>query len=214
MSLFVTFEGGEGSGKSTVLKKVDALLREEGYETVLSREPGGTPISEEIRNVILDRKNTNMDPRTEALLYAASRRQHLVEKIWPALKEGKIVLCDRFLDSSLAYQGGARGLGIDEVLKVNEYATEGTLPDLTILFDIEPEKGLARIAANQGREVNRLDLEKLSFHEGVRATFQSLAQRFPNRYVIIDASQPLENVVSNAYKAIKADYECQTLLRR
>ncbi len=204
MSLFVTFEGGEGSGKSTVLKKVDALLREAGYETVLSREPGGTPISEEIRNVILDRKNTNMDPRTEALLYAASRRQHLVEKIWPALKEGKIVLCDRFLDSSLAYQGGARGLGIDEILKVNEYATEGTLPDLTILFDIEPEKGLARIAANQGREVNRLDLEKLSFHEGVRATFQSLAQRFPNRYVVIDASQPLENVVTNAYKAIKS----------
>ncbi len=204
MSLFVTFEGGEGSGKSTVLKKVDALLREAGYETVLSREPGGTPISEEIRTVILDRKNTNMDPRTEALLYAASRRQHLVEKIWPALKEGKIVLCDRFLDSSLAYQGGARGLGIDEILKVNEYATEGTLPDLTILFDIEPEKGLARIAANQGREVNRLDLEKLSFHEGVRATFQSLAQRFPNRYVVIDASQPLENVVSNAYKAIKS----------
>lgn len=204
MSLFVTFEGGEGSGKSTVLKKVDALLREEGYETVLSREPGGTPISEEIRNVILDRKNTNMDPRTEALLYAASRRQHLVEKIWPALKEGKIVLCDRFLDSSLAYQGGARGLGIDEILKVNEYATEGTLPDLTILFDIEPEKGLARIAANQGREVNRLDLEKISFHEGVRATFQSLAKRFPDRYVVIDASQSLENVVSDAYKAIKS----------
>lgn len=204
MSLFVTFEGGEGSGKSTVLKKVDALLREEGYETVLSREPGGTPISEEIRNVILDRKNTNMEPRTEALLYAASRRQHLVEKIWPALKEGKIVLCDRFLDSSLAYQGGARGLGIDEILKVNEYATEGTLPDLTILFDIEPEKGLARIAANQGREVNRLDLEKISFHEGVRATFQSLAKRFPDRYVVIDASQSLENVVSDAYKAIKS----------
>ena len=204
MSLFVTFEGGEGSGKSTVLKRVDALLREEGYETVLSREPGGTPISEEIRNVILDRKNTNMDPRTEALLYAASRRQHLVEKIWPALKEGKIVLCDRFLDSSLAYQGGARGLGIDEILKVNEYATEGTLPDLTILFDIEPEKGLARIAANQGREVNRLDLEKISFHEGVRATFQSLAKRFPERYVVIDASQSLENVVSDAYKAIKS----------
>ena len=204
MSLFVTFEGGEGSGKSTVLKKVDTLLREEGYETVLSREPGGTPISEEIRNVILDRKNTNMDPRTEALLYAASRRQHLVEKIWPALKEGKIVLCDRFLDSSLAYQGGARGLGIDEILKVNEYATEGTLPDLTILFDIEPEKGLARIAANQGREVNRLDLEKISFHEGVRATFQSLAKRFPDRYVVIDASQSLENVVSDAYKAIKS----------
>ncbi len=204
MSIFVTFEGGEGSGKSTVLKKVDALLREEGYQTVVSREPGGTPISEEIRNVILDRKNTNMDPRTEALLYAASRRQHLVEKIWPALKEGKIVLCDRFLDSSLAYQGGARGLGIDEILKVNEYATEGTMPDLTILFDIEPKKGLERIAANQGREVNRLDLEKMSFHEGVRATFQSLAKRFPERYVVIDASQALDDVVKDAYNAIKS----------
>lgn len=204
MSIFVTFEGGEGSGKSTVLKKIDALLKEEGYQTVVSREPGGTPISEEIRNVILDRKNTNMDPRTEALLYAASRRQHLVEKIWPALKEGKIVLCDRFLDSSLAYQGGARGLGIDEILKVNEYATEGTMPNLTLLFDIEPEKGLARIAANQGREVNRLDLEKMSFHEGVRATFQSLAKRFPDRYVVIDASQALDDVVKDAYKAIKS----------
>lgn len=204
MSIFVTFEGGEGSGKSTVLKKVDALLREEGYQTIVSREPGGTPISEEIRNVILDRKNTNMDPRTEALLYAASRRQHLVEKIWPALKEGKIVLCDRFLDSSLAYQGGARGLGIDEILKVNEYATEGTMPDLTILFDIEPKKGLERIAANQGREVNRLDLEKMSFHEGVRATFQSLAKRFPDRYVVIDASQDLDDVVKDAYNAIKS----------
>lgn len=204
MSLFVTFEGGEGSGKSTVLKKVDSLLRGEGYETVLSREPGGTPISEEIRNVILDRKNTDMDPRTEALLYAASRRQHLVEKIWPALKEGKIVLCDRFLDSSLAYQGGARGLGIDEILKMNEYATEGTLPGLTILFDIEPTEGLARIAANQGREVNRLDLEKISFHEGVRKTFRTLAKRFPDRYVVIDASQPLDSVVSDAYKAVKS----------
>lgn len=204
MSIFVTFEGGEGSGKSTVLKKIDALLKEEGYQTVVSREPGGTPISEEIRNVILDRKNTNMDPRTEALLYAASRRQHLVEKIWPALKEGKIVLCDRFLDSSLAYQGGARGLGINEILKVNEYATEGTMPNLTLLFDIEPEKGLARIAANQGREVNRLDLEKMSFHEGVRATFQSLAKRFPDRYVVIDASKALDDVVKDAYKAIKS----------
>lgn len=204
MSIFVTFEGGEGSGKSTVLKRVDSLLKEEGYQTVVSREPGGTPISEEIRGVILDRKNTNMDPRTEALLYAASRRQHLVEKVWPALKEGKIVLCDRFLDSSLAYQGGARGLGIDQILEVNQYATEGFLPALTLLFDIEPAKGLARIAANQGREVNRLDLEKLCFHEGVRATFLSLAKRFSDRYIVLDASLPLEEVVANAYKAIKS----------
>jgi dTMP kinase len=143
-----------------------------------------------------------MDPRTEALLYAASRRQHLVEKVWPALKEGKIVLCDRFLDSSLAYQGGARGLGIDNVLAINMFATEGTYPDLTLLFDLEPEKGLQRIAENKGREVNRLDLEKLTFHKQVRAAFHELAKRYSDRYVIIDASQPLDKVVADAYATI------------
>ena len=132
--------------------------------------------------------------RTEALLYAASRRQHLVEKVWPALKEGKIVICDRYLDSSLAYQGGARGLGVDNVLNINMFATEGTFPDLTLLFDIEPEIGLARIAANANREVNRLDLEKLEFHKTVRNTFLELAKRYPERFVIIDASKSQEEV--------------------
>lgn len=204
MSLFVTFEGGEGSGKSTVLKQVNEILLSEGHSTLLTREPGGTPISEQIRNVILDKANTSMDPRTEALLYAASRRQHLVEKIWPALKEGKIVLCDRFLDSSLAYQGGARGLGMDEILKVNRYATEGQFPDITLFFDLDPSIGLQRIAANAGREVNRLDLERMTFHEKVRASFQKLASLYPERYVTIDASQPLEKVVEDSLKAIKA----------
>lgn len=204
MSLFITFEGGEGSGKSSALRLLQERLSNEGYEIVVTREPGGTPIAEEIRNVILDKKNVAMDPRTEALLYAASRRQHLVEKVWPALKEGKIVLCDRYLDSSLAYQGGARGLGIDQVLAVNMFATEGTFPDLTLLFDIEPEQGLARIAANAGREVNRLDLEKIDFHRGVRATFHEIAARYPERFVIIDASKPLDQVVEDAYQAIKA----------
>ena len=157
-----------------------------------------------IRNVILDKANTSMDPRTEALLYAASRRQHLVEKIWPALKEGKIVLCDRFLDSSLAYQGGARGLGMDEILEVNRYATEGQFPDITLFFDLDPSIGLQRIAANAGREVNRLDLERMTFHEKVRASFQKLASLYPERYVTIDASQPLEKVVEDSLKAIKA----------
>ena len=203
MSLFVTFEGGEGSGKSSALRLIAERLEKEGFPYILTREPGGTPIAEAIRNVILDKANTAMDPRTEALLYAASRRQHLAEKVWPALKEGKIVLCDRYLDSSLAYQGGARGLGIDNILKVNEYATEGTFPDLTLFFDIEPELGLARIAANASREVNRLDLEKMDFHKGVRKTFQELARRFPERYVTIDASKPLQEVVEDAYKAIK-----------
>ena len=202
MSLFITFEGGEGSGKSSALRLIDERLRKDGYETVLTREPGGTPIAEQIRNVILDKGNTAMDSRTEALLYAASRRQHLVEKVWPALKEGKVVLCDRYLDSSLAYQGGARGLGIDNVLGVNMFATEGTFPDLTLLFDIEPELGLQRIAANAAREVNRLDLEKIEFHRGVRKTFLSLAERYPERFVIIDASQPLDKVVEDAYQAI------------
>ncbi|HAS56069.1 MAG TPA: dTMP kinase [Firmicutes bacterium] len=207
MSKFITFEGGEGSGKTTVIKEVAKRLENEGYKLILTREPGGTPIAEEIRNVILDKKNTNMDPRTEALLYAASRRQHLVEKIWPALKRGEIVFCDRYLDSSLAYQGGARGLGIDEVLLINMFATEGSYPNLTLLFDIEPELGLQRINANSNREVNRLDLEKLDFHKKVREYFHLLAKRYPSRYLIIDASKPLNEVIADAYKAIKEEIE-------
>ncbi|MBR6865995.1 MAG: dTMP kinase [Bacilli bacterium] len=201
--MFITFEGGEGAGKSTAIKRIVEKLTSEGYEIVLTREPGGTPIAEEIRNVILDKKNTAMDPRTEALLYAASRRQHLVEKVIPALKEGKLVLCDRFIDSSLAYQGGARGIGIDNVYNMNLFATEGMLPDLTILFDIKPEEGLARIAANSQREVNRLDVEKLAFHNKVRDSFHELAKKFPERFVIIDASKGPDEVFEESYKAIE-----------
>lgn len=201
--MFITFEGGEGAGKSTAIKRIVERLEANGYQIVLTREPGGTPIAEEIRNVILDRKNTNMDPRTEALLYTASRRQHLVEKVIPALKEGKLVLCDRFLDSSLAYQGGARGLGIDNVYNMNLFATEGMLPDLTILFDIEPELGLQRIAANSQREVNRLDVEKMAFHKKVREGFHELVKKFPERIVVVDASKTADEVFEDAYKAIE-----------
>ena len=134
--MFITIEGPEGSGKTTAVDTAVKKLEEMGYQIVRTREPGGTPIAEQIRNVILDKNNTAMDQRTEALLYAASRRQHLVEKVWPALKEGKIVVCDRYLDSSLAYQGGARGLGIDKILSLNQYATDGFYPDLTLLFDL------------------------------------------------------------------------------
>ena len=201
--MFVTFEGGEGSGKSTAIKIIVNKLTKEGHEIVLTREPGGTPISEQIRNVILDKKNTEMDPVTEALLYAASRRQHIVEKIIPSVKEGKIVLCDRYLDSSLAYQGVARKLGVDYVYALNQYATEGLLPDLTILFDLDPEVGLGRISSNSNREVNRLDVEKIEFHHMVRDAFLSLAKRFPDRYVIIDASQKPNKVAQDAYDAIK-----------
>ena len=201
--MFITIEGPEGSGKSSVTKKVAERLEKEGYDIVFTREPGGTDISEQIRNIILDKNNTKMDPMTEAMLYAASRRQHLVEKVWPLSKEGKIVISDRYLDSSLAYQGGARGLGIDNILQLNNFATKGSFPDLTLLFDIDPRIGLKRIAANANREVNRLDLEKIEFHDSVRKTFLSLANRFKDRYVIIDASKPFDEVVEDTYIAIK-----------
>lgn len=200
--MFITLEGPEGSGKTTAVEFAVTRLIEMGYEIVRTREPGGTPIAEQIRNVILDKENTKMDPRTEALLYAASRRQHLVEKVWPAIKEGKIVICDRFLDSSLAYQGGARGLGIEEILNVNLFATENQWPDLTLLFDIDPTIGLARIASNANREVNRLDLEKLDFHNRVRNTFLELSKRYPDRYIVIDASKPKEEVANVTLNAI------------
>ncbi len=202
--MFITFEGPEGSGKTTAVKAAVEKLVALGYEVVQTREPGGTPISEQIRNVILDKSNTTMDPRTEALLYAASRRQHLVEKVWPAIKEGKIVICDRYLDSSLAYQGGARGLGVDNILNINSFATEGTFPDLTLLFDLDPKIGLERISKNANREVNRLDLEKLDFHNKVRQTFLELAKRYPDRYVVIDASKDREEVAQATMDAILA----------
>ena len=200
--MFITLEGPEGSGKTTAVESAVNKLMEMGYQIVRTREPGGTPIAEQIRNVILDKENTAMDPRTEALLYAASRRQHLVEKVWPAIKEGKIVICDRYLDSSLAYQGGARGLGIDNILNINLFATENTWPDLTLLFDIDPKLGLERIAKNANREVNRLDLEKIEFHNLVRQTFLDLAKRFPDRFVIIDASRDRETVAKDTLDAI------------
>ena len=203
MSLFITLEGPEGSGKSSAMAIVYDLLAKDGYQIIKTREPGGTPISEQIRNVILDKENTAMDLRTEALLFAASRRQHLVEKVWPSLKEGKLVFCDRFLDSSLSYQGYARGLGIDNVLNINLFATENTFPNLTLLFDVDVEIGLERIAKNQEREVNRLDVEKLEFHKKVRQGYLELAKRYPERIVIIDASKPLEEVSYSTYTIIK-----------
>ena len=202
--MFITLEGPEGSGKTTAVETAVKKLEEMGYQIVRTREPGGTPIAEQIRNVILDKENTMMDGRTEALLYAAARRQHLVEKVWPATREGKLVICDRYIDSSLAYQGGARGLGIDNIININMFATDNTWPDLTLLFDIEPELGLERIAKNKEREVNRLDLEKLEFHKKVRDTFLLLAKKQPNRFVIIDASKSQEEVADAALKAILA----------
>lgn len=200
--IFITFEGPDGAGKTTVLQMVGEKLAQSGLKVLLTREPGGISISEQIRQVILNKDNTSMDGRTEALLYAAARRQHLVEKVIPALEKGYIVLCDRFIDSSLAYQGYARGLGIKEVLTINEFAIEETMPELTLYFDIEPEEGLKRISTNNSREVNRLDMETLSFHKKVREGYQIVIEQFKDRFFIIDASLPIERVVRIAEEKI------------
>lgn len=199
---FISAEGGEGAGKSTVLHFLMSRLEQSGYEVLATREPGGIDIAEKIRAVILDPEHTQMDGRTEALLYAAARRQHLVEKVIPALKQGKIVLCDRFVDSSLAYQGYARGLGIDEIYRMNQFAMGDCLPQLTLFFDIEPKKGLERIHANSNREKNRLDLEDLRFHEKVYEGYQQLIKKFPDRIRVINADQHLKNVEQDALDCV------------
>lgn len=201
--LFITLEGGEGSGKSTILTNIIEYLEKNNYEVVKTREPGGVRIAEDIRNIILDKKNTNMDGKTEALLYAASRRQHLVEKVIPNLKKGKIVISDRYLDSSLVYQGYARNIGMDEILNINLFAIDKTLPKLTLILDIDPKIGLQRINKNSQREVNRLDLETLEFHNKVRKGYLKLKDLFPERIHIIDASKSIEEVTKNCIEQIE-----------
>lgn len=198
---FITFEGGEGCGKTTLIEKLVVDLEKRGIKTFKTREPGGSKISEEIRNVILNKENTEMDYRTEALLYASSRRQHLVEIVLPAIEKGYLVICDRYLDSSLAYQGYARGLGIDEVYNINLYATQGILPDLTILIDQDPRIGLARIA-NNNRNTDRLDVEKISFHDNVRSGYLEVAKKFPERIKTINGERPLEDVYNDVLKIV------------
>ncbi len=193
--MFISLEGGDGAGKSTAIALLEKRVTEQGLAVLVTREPGGVDIAEQIREVILNRENTKMDGRTEALLYAAARRQHLVEKVIPALEQGKIVLCDRFIDSSLAYQGVARGLPTDEIFAINQFAIQDRMPDLTFYLDVSPEVGLARIEANSNREKNRLDLEKVSFHTRVREGYELLITKFPERIVRINADQPIEQVV-------------------
>lgn len=199
---FITLEGGEGAGKTTVLPLLKERLSNLGYDVLLTREPGGIEIAEKIRDIVLDKNHPEMDRRTEALLFAAARRQHLVQKVLPALKSGKIVVCDRFIDSSLAYQGYASGLDMEEVFLVNQFAIENTMPDLTIFFDISPQQGLERIAANTHRERNRLDLENLAYHERVYTAYRMLLENNAERIKEIDANQTLEQVTDQAMKVI------------
>lgn len=201
--LWITFEGGEGAGKSTVISRLAAALGEIGQDVLVTREPGGVELAEQIRALILDPRHTAMNARTEALLYAAARSQHLTEKIMPALQRGAIVLCDRFVDSSLVYQGFARGLGMDEVWAINRFAIGSSLPDLTLYLDIEPRQGLARIQTDAKREQNRLDLETLDFHHKVREGYLLLKRQHADRIVMIDAGRPLEQVTEEALSHVQ-----------
>ena len=198
---FITFEGGEGSGKTTLIKKLVKDLTDLGINVLSTREPGGSKIAEEIRGIILNVENTEMDYRTEALLYAASRRQHLKEVILPAIQQNMLVICDRYIDSSLAYQGFARGLGIDEVYNINLYATAGLLPDLTILIDERAEVGLQRIKDNN-RDFNRLDLEKINFHEKVRQGYLEVLKKFPERIVKVNGERTIDEVYQDVYNIV------------
>lgn len=179
-----------------MIGRIGSYFEERGIPYVVTREPGGIEIAEKIRSIILDPLHTAMDARTEALLYAAARSQHLAEKVEPALRAGKAVICDRFVDSSLVYQGYARGLGIENVWAINRFAIGDLMPDVTLYLDIEPEVGLARIDAHDGREVNRLDLENLEFHRKVREGYFLLKEQFPERIRVIDASMKQEDVLA------------------
>jgi len=200
---FITFEGTEGSGKTSIITQIENHFKAKGYPVLVTREPGGIRISEKIRDILLDKSHTEMDARTEALLFAASRRQHLVEKIIPALQQGMLVLCDRFVDSSLVYQGIARGLGIDAVFAVNKFAIEDVMPDLTIFIDVTPEVGLARVFKNKNREVNRLDLEKREFHHMIYDGYQQLMRLHPERIRGIAGERPITDVATDAIRLIE-----------
>ncbi|WP_129730977.1 MULTISPECIES: dTMP kinase [Bacillaceae] len=201
--MFITLEGPEGSGKSTLITKLSPLLQERGYKVMVTREPGGIAIAEDIRAILHNKEYTMMDARTEALLFTAARRQHLAEKVIPALREGYIVICDRFVDSSLAYQGYARGLGVEQIWNMNQFAIEDCMPQLTVYLDIEPSVGLERIYQDHNREINRLDLESISFHERVREGYVQLAERFKNRIVTVDAHQPAGIVLEKVLQIIE-----------
>ena len=202
-SYFISFEGPDGSGKSTVLKQVVAQIGPRlKTQYLVTREPGGSKIAEKIRQLILDPVNEEMSAKTEALLYAASRSQHMFETVIPALKAGKVVFSDRFVDSSLAYQGAGRDLGIAAVKQINDFATSKIEPDLTIFLDVKPQIGLDRIAKERAGQEDRLEQEKLIFHQKVYRGYQEVNQAYPKRIVVVNANKPLNLVVEDCVKII------------
>lgn len=196
--LFIAFEGVEGSGKTTQLKLLHDYLVDRGLRVVVTREPGGTAIAERVRGILLDPRAREMDPKTEALLYAASRAQHIAEIVRPALESGSVVLCDRYIDSSLAYQGVARGLGVEDVMRLNVWATDELLPDLVVLLNLDAGTGLARTRGNP----DRIEQEGIAFHRMVGAAYLDLAKAYPSRFVIIDSSLETEKVQTEIQTAV------------
>lgn len=201
--ILISLEGPDGAGKTTVLKEILPEIKKMKRDIISTREPGGVRLAEEIRQLILDPKNTEIDSKTEMLLFAAARRLHMQEKMLPALKAGKVVIVDRFIDSSVAYQGYGRELGVEVVDWLNNFATDGLKPDLTLYFDIDTDVALDRIMSNRADEVNRLDLERAEMHRKVRQGYLKMVEREPQRFVTIDASQSVEKVVSDTIEAIK-----------
>lgn len=202
--LFISIEGPDGAGKTSVINaikpKLEAYFKQEILQT---REPGGSLLAEKIREMILDPNHTEMDERTEALLYAASRRQHLIETIIPALQRGEVILCDRFVDSSLAYQGAGRGIGMEKIQSINDFAIETLRPDITIYLDVDAQVGLNRIAdKNSNRTKDRLELEDISFHNRVREGYLELVEKDPDRFLVIDANQDQETVAQAAWESL------------
>jgi dTMP kinase len=204
--MFITFEGPEGSGKSTQIQRVGAWLREQQRACVVTKEPGGTPISDRIRAILLDSAATGMDAMTELLLYAASRRQHVVEVIRPSLERGQLVLCDRYTDATLAYQGYGRRLDLDRLQTMNAWATDGVKPDLTLLYDLDEETGLQRAhARNADMDVDegRFELEDLRFHRRVREGYLALAAAEPVRFAVVDASGTIDEVFARTLETLR-----------
>lgn len=195
----MTIEGGEGVGKTSSIAHLKERLMQQGLDVIGTREPGGVPIAEKIRDIILDPNDMEMDARTEALLYAAARRQHFVEIVIPALKRGAIVLCDRFIDSSLVYQGYVRGIGMNDVWEINRFAIHNLMPDVTFWLDMDPQIGLDRIANNGLREVNRFDKEQLVFHQAIRDGYRILAKQYSERIVCMDATQTIEKMINQMF---------------
>ena len=199
---FISIEGGDGVGKTTAIKTLEEKLNKNNIKYYLTREPGGSKISESIRNIILDKNNTEEDSKTEALLYAASRRQHLVEIVLPRLEKGELVITDRYIDSSLAYQGYARGIGIKKVLLINTFAIDSYFPDLTFFLDLSPEEGLKRISQNK-REEDRLDKEKDSFHQKVYEGYKKVIKKYKKRFVLVDARKSPDEIAEFMLDKIK-----------